>query len=213
MLRVAWFKGGALIALLGVFALRADAQRSPQTDVLAYRDSVDQVFADPELSILPDDVREIFIGIDYFAYDERFRVSARFKRIKRGRVFKMKTTTDRLPEYKPYGTLTFELMGKKERLTVYQNIELIKKEGYEDYIFLPFTDATNGESTYGGGRYLDLRIGDLGPTTVLDFNRCYNPYCVYSKKYSCPIPPSENHIEQAIEAGVRAGLRLHSSEQ
>ena len=96
-----------------LFALRADAQRSPQTDVLAYRDSVYQVFADPELSILPDDVREIFIGIDYFAYDERFRVSARFKRIKRGRVFKMKTTTDRLPEYKPYGTLTFELNGKK----------------------------------------------------------------------------------------------------
>jgi uncharacterized protein (DUF1684 family) len=206
-------KQGIATLLFLVLALRADAQRTPENDVIAYRDSVDQVFADPELSILPDDVREIFIGIDYFAYDARFRVNARFKRIKRGRVFKMKTTTERLPEYLPYGTLTFAIDGKKERLTVYQNVELSKKDGFADYLFLPFTDETNGVSTYGGGRYLDLRQGDLGKETVLDFNRCYNPYCVYSKKYSCPIPPSENHMSQAIEAGVKAQLRLSSSDQ
>lgn len=213
MRAISHVKQGIAAILFLVLALRADAQRTPEMHVIAYRDSVDRVFADPELSILTDDVREDFLGIGYFAYDESYRVTARFKRIKRARVFKMKTTTDRLPEYLPYGTLTFALNGKNERLTVYQNVELSKKDGFSDYLFLPFTDETNGVSTYGGGRYLDLRQGDLGKETVLDFNRCYNPYCVYSKKYSCPIPPSENHMSQIVEAGVKADLRLRSSEQ
>jgi uncharacterized protein (DUF1684 family) len=213
MRAVSFVQVGLTGILFLVLALRADAQCTPQNDVIAYRDSVDQVFADPELSILMEDVREAFLGLDYFAYDDSYCVHASFKPIKRGRVFKMKTTTDRLPEYLPYGTLTFEINGKKERLTVYQNLELIKKDGFADYLFLPFTDETNGVSTYGGGRYLDLRSADLGKKTVLDFNRCYNPYCVYSKKYSCPIPPSENHLKQEIKAGVKAGMRMRSSEQ
>lgn len=204
-----WFA----VAVFVLLALRADAQRSPALDVAAYRDSIDRVFADPELSILPDDVLQDFVGIDYFPYAEEFRITARFKRIKRGKVFAMKTTTDRLPEYMPYGELSFKLKGEKVRLTVYQNVELTKKVGFEDYLFLPFTDETNTSSTYGGGRYLDFRQGDMDKQTVVDFNRCYNPYCVYSKKYSCPIPPKENHVNLAIEAGVKAGLKLRSAEE
>jgi uncharacterized protein (DUF1684 family) len=76
-------------------------------------------------------------------------------------------------------------------------------EGFEDYLFLPFLDDTNGETSYAGGRYLDLRIpkNDL---IILDFNETYNPYCAYNERYSCPIVPRENYIPLKIEAGIKA---------
>ena len=99
------------------------------------------------------------------------------------------------------GTLHFTLNGTDEQLTVFQNIDLSRLEDYRNYLFVPFTDLTNGEQTYGGGRYLDLE-GPLGDTVELDFNRAYNPYCAYGGRYSCPIPPQENHLEVSVEAGV-----------
>ena len=117
----------------------------------------------------------------------------------------MKTTTNRLPEYRKYGELKFSLEGKMLTLSVYQNLELTKKAGFEDYLFIPFTDLTNGDETYGGGRYIDFRMDQLKEKLVrLDFNRAYNPYCAYSKGYSCPIPPAENLLPVAIRAGVKS---------
>ena len=79
----------------------------------------------------------------------------------------------------------------------------MQQEKYRDYLFLPFTDNTNGEQTYTGGRYIDLSIPD-GDTIVVDFNKAYNPYCAYNKKYSCPIVPSVNNLDTEIRAGVKA---------
>jgi uncharacterized protein (DUF1684 family) len=74
-----------------------------------------------------------------------------------------------------------------------------------DYLFIPFTDLTNGHGSYGGGRYLDLTIPPAGTTTmVLDFNRAYNPSCAYNVAYSCPVPPPENRLAIAIPAGVKS---------
>ena len=56
------------------------------------------------------------------------------------------------------------------------------KKGFEDYLFLPFLDDTNGDTTYGGGRYIDLRIPE-GNTIEIDFNKAYNPYCAYNEKF------------------------------
>jgi len=81
-------------------------------------------------------------------------------------------------------------------------LDLIKKDGFEDYLFLPFSDTTNGNETYIGGRYIDCRIQkDLEWT--IDFNKAYNPYCAYNYKYSCPIVPMENDLPIAIIAGVK----------
>ena len=76
------------------------------------------------------------------------------------------------------------------------------KDEYKDYLFLPFTDLTNGDTTYGGGRYIDMRIPEKN-TIILDFNQSYNPYCAYGGNYSCPIPPAENNLDIAITAGVK----------
>ena len=107
------------------------------------------------------------------------------------------------PEYREYGELRFKLDEKKFKLTLYQNIKLMEKERYEDYLFIPFTDETNGEESYGGGRYIDFRI-PKGKEVVLDFNKAYNPYCAYNSKYSCPIPPPKNDLSIPIKAGVKA---------
>ena len=167
-----------------------------------YRDSVDRDFADSTTSILEKNDREKFNGIRYYEINESFKVKARFEPTKKAKPFKMQTTTSRLPIYKEYGKLHFELSGKAFVLTVYQNEDLKKKKGYEDYLFIPFTDLTSGEESYGGGRYLDMRIGDL-TNPYIDFNLSYNPYCAYNSNYSCPIPPKENFINFRIEAGVK----------
>src|SRR5690606_22205799 len=99
--------------------------------------------------------------------------------------------------------LNFQLKGKEYQLNVYQGQDLMKEEGYEDYLFLPFIDDTNGEESYGGGRYIDLRIPE-GDSMVIDFNSAYNPYCAYNEKYSCPIVPRENYVDTEVRAGVKA---------
>ena len=76
-------------------------------------------------------------------------------------------------------------------------------EGFEDYLFLPFLDDTNGEESYGGGRYIDLKIPE-GDQMTIDFNTAYNPYCAYDAKYSCPIVPRENYMDVEVRAGVKA---------
>jgi uncharacterized protein (DUF1684 family) len=116
----------------------------------------------------------------------------------------MPTSTARRPQYRKFGELRFVLQGQPQHLTVYQNLELMKRPGFADYLFVPFTDLSNGRGSYGGGRYLDLRIPPAGTATMLlDFNRAYNPSCAYDHRFSCPIPPAENHLEVAIPAGVK----------
>jgi uncharacterized protein len=193
----------AIIIVLVVSVGKGTAQTEPWImHLMQAREETNKEFANPETSILPEEDIPTFHGLQYFDINSDFRIEAKFKRIKNGEEFKMKTSTNRLPVYKPFGYITFKLKGKKHKLTVYQNMELSKKEGYEDYLFLPFTDLTNGDSTYGGGRYIDMRIGDLKKLN-LDFNSAYNPYCAYNAKFSCPIPPAENHLEIAVEAGVK----------
>ena len=79
----------------------------------------------------------------------------------------------------------------------------MQQEEYRDYLFLPFTDKTNGSETYTGGRYIDLSIPE-GDTLEINFNKAYNPYCAYNPKYSCPIVPGVNALDTEVRAGVKA---------
>jgi uncharacterized protein len=180
------------------------AQNSYERNLFQHRDSINQVFMNPETTILADEVHESFEGLPYYEPNPNWRVKAKFKTIRNGKEFLMPTTTERLASYKPFGKLKFKINGIKYKLMVYQNQELLKNPDYVDYLFLPFTDLTNGDETYGGGRYLDFRIEDLENNPVIDFNKSYNPYCAYNHRYSCPIPPTSNRLNVKIEAGVKA---------
>lgn len=163
-------------------------------------------FKDASKSPLKDKDRKNFKGLDFFTFDSTYVVTATFKKLEGEQPFQMKTTTDRLPVYVKYGEISFELKGQSYQLTVYQNQDLMTDEGFEDYLFLPFLDDTNGDMTYGGGRYIDLRF-PKGDMMVIDFNTAYNPYCAYNEKYSCPIVPRDNYVATNIEAGVKAFVK------
>lgn len=171
--------------------------------IIEFQNSLNEEFSDPEVSPLPDRYRKDFQGLEFFEPDTLYSVLAKFVRTPDAIPFMMPTNTDRLSEEVVYGVVTFTLNGKEYRLEVYQNEELKSEEGFEDYLFLPFTDETNGELTYEGGRYIDLTIPEED-TLAIDFNKAYNPYCAYNKKYSCPLVPSQNHISTRILAGVKA---------
>ena len=171
-------------------------------DIREYQQKMNESFRDPEVSPLSDRERKDFKGLDFFKPDTNYRVEARLERTPEALPFLMPTTTSRKAMERVYGIARFNIGSQAYELEVYQNLELLDEEGYEDYLFLPFTDNTNGVLTYGGGRYIDLEIpqSDL---LVIDFNRAYNPYCVYDEKYSCPIVPAVNHLDTEIMAGIK----------
>jgi len=193
-----------LFVMSGVYAQNNEAIK----DIKAHQKEQNKEFKTKGKSPLTEADRKVFKELDFFDIDLKFRMEATFVRIENESPFKMKTSTDRLPEYVKYGELHFNLNNEKLQLNVYQNTKLIENPEYKDYLFIPFTDETNGETSYGGGRYVDFKI-PASNKVILDFNKAYNPYCSYSSRYSCPIPPKENHLEIAINAGVKAYTKHH----
>jgi uncharacterized protein len=170
--------------------------------VLNHRKEKDKEFLDDNSSPIAEDLRKLFSGLNYYSPNPEFKVTAKLERFENPIHFRMKTTTDRLPDYSLYGRLTFNLKGQELHLNVYQNIDLLKKPGYEKYLFIPFNDSTNGNETYGGGRFMDAENPD-SDSLIIDFNYAYNPYCAYNHRYSCPIPPEANTLPIKIEAGEK----------
>jgi len=160
-------------------------------------------YADKEKSPLIEEDFKTFKNLDFFPIDLKYIVKASFVKNDFPVPFEMATTTDRKPVYQKYGSLYFKIDGIKCELPVYQSLSLMEKEEYKNYLFVPFTDLTNGKESYGGGRYVDLEL-PLDSEVMLDFNQAYNPYCAYNHKYSCVIPPKENDLPVKIKAGVKA---------
>jgi uncharacterized protein (DUF1684 family) len=172
-------------------------------DIISFQQDLDASFRDPEISPLPDRFRMRFDGLEFFEPDTSYRVWARLERTPDALPFQMQTSTDEQAAERVYGILSFTLKGSPYQLEVYQSPDLILEAGYEDYLFLPFSDRTNGKGTYEGGRYIDLRI-PKGDSVLLDFNKAYNPYCAYNPSYSCPLVPEVNRLDIEIPAGVKA---------
>lgn len=186
-----------LFVLLNVVTISAQESSSKE-----FQQTLNKEYGDKEESPLTEEDFKVFKGLDFYPIDEKYIVVAKFVRTPEEKVFKMKTTGTRTPEYVKYGQLIFSLDGQEFKLNLYQNIDLIKKEGFEDYLFLPFSDLTCGKESYIGGRYIDMKI-PKSDTVIIDFNKAYNPYCAYNHKYSCPIVPLENDLQVAISAGVK----------
>lgn len=183
--------------------LFANAQEKwTETTVLEFQKTINKEYASKGESPLMEEDLKDFKSLDFYPINSKFAVEAQFIKSKNEKAFKMKTTGTRTPEYVKYGELHFEIDGKKMILNVYQNFEINKKKGYEDYLFLPFSDLTCGNESYIGGRYIDMRFPQ-SETVLIDFNKAYNPYCAYNHKYSCPIVPLENDLDIEILAGVK----------
>lgn len=146
----------------------------------------------------------------FFPVDDKFNVLSYFEPITDTVGFTMTTSANTQKHYYKYGRLDFMISGKELILYIYQSKDLMQTEKYKDYLFLPFTDATSGNETYGAGRYLEFSTGDIkGNILHIDFNKAYNPYCTYASGFKCPIPPKENRLPVAIMAGEKNFAKAH----
>ncbi|HTI09490.1 MAG TPA: DUF1684 domain-containing protein [Puia sp.] len=149
--------------------------------------------------------------LQFFPIDASYRVKCSFERLTNSEWFPMATSGTRSKMHRKYGKLTFSIHDTTLHLFVYQSQDLLQSAEERDYLFIPFSDKTSGEESYGAGRYLECYIKDVRDgTLVLDFNKAYNPYCAYTSGYNCPIPPRENDLPIGIRAGERNyGKKVH----
>lgn len=173
----------------------------PKVSTQNYQKELKELYENPSTTPLKEDEKDNFKGIQFFPINDAFVFKAKFSTVENPQTLPFPTSAKKIKHYKEYGKIAFQLDGKNLELTLYQSDPI--HEGYENSLFLPFTDETNGDTSYGGGRYLDLEISDIQKgDMLLDFNKAYNPYCAYSKHYNCPIPPANNYLEVEIKAGV-----------
>ena len=158
-----------------------------------FREEKDEFFKTDHHSPLGHGPHDGFDGLEYFEPNSALIFRSELEPGD-GAEISVNTSDDATKVYRRIGYVKFEVNGSPQRLTVYDT-------GHPGY-FIPFRDATSGESTYGAGRYLDIEPNEDGTLTV-DFNYAYNPSCVYSDGWSCPIPPIENWLSVPIEAGEK----------
>jgi len=137
--------------------------------------------------------RAAFKGVDTFTPDPKWRVVARFEPYKDKKIAITNVLGQVAPEDSP-GAVVFDWQGKTYRLDALGD----PKDGLE----LIFGDATNGKLTYGAGRFLDTEAVKDG-TVVVDFNTAYNPPCAFTAFATCPLPPAQNKLTLAVEAGEK----------
>ncbi len=187
------------ILLFSLFLLlNCDNRKRYNNDLTPFQREINDFFKDASVSPLKKRDLKNFRGLDFFTYDSTYLVTAKLTKTPKEKPFMMLTTTDMVVEYIKYGTVSFELLDNQYSLDIYKNLE---DPNERDNLFLPFLDDTNGNQSYGGGRYINLSIPQ-GENLIIDFNSAFNPYCVYDEKYSCPIVPRENYLPLEIKAGV-----------
>ncbi|MBG8552536.1 DUF1684 domain-containing protein [Hymenobacter guriensis] len=195
-----FFIGLGLLVVIGYFladlvfndnqyALRLRKDRQEKNDAFRRVDG----------SPLSQEQRDTFDSLRYFAPNKTYQLEAQLETFPRRDTVQMALTDGKADAYLRWGRAKFILDKQEYQLTLF-----LKADGQDSTLFVPFTDKTNGFTTYGGGRYLDAALPAADATElVLDFNEAYNPYCAYNDSYACPVPPTDNRLPVAIEAGEK----------
>jgi uncharacterized protein (DUF1684 family) len=136
-----------------------------------------------------------FAGLDYFPVDPSWRVEARFIPSPHTVTFDTEVGTKETGESPGYAE--FERDGVSYRLDGV-------REG--DELFFVIKDATSGKTTYEASRFIYTKLPENG-RVVIDFNRAYNPPCVFTAYATCPLPPPGNRMAAAVEAGEKKYAR------
>lgn len=190
----------------------------PEAGWALWRETRDKLFRSHAQSPLSQARKAQFEGVSYFPYDPALRFTVGLQPAADREILQAEAGKDGLMTLAP-----FALTNGLER-PLGRELTLYWINGYAGGVFLPFNDATNGWTTFAGGRYLldTIKSADLGSTRdgqlILDFNFSYYPSCAYSEAWVCPLSPMENRLKRAITAGERdapeeaaepAGLRLN----
>jgi len=156
-------------------------------------------FRIPERSPLPADRLTDFEGLEYYFPEPNLRFKTPFIAEPGTETVSLTKRQGQVVSYLSKGKLRFSHGGQVHTLTVFGPADT----SGGDYLWLPFFDATSGHDTYPGGRYLDIQI-DAEGMVDLDFNFAYNPLCDYNpQRYNCTLPPMDNTLSFAVEAGEK----------
>ncbi|MGQ7855360.1 DUF1684 domain-containing protein [Pedobacter sp. WC2501] len=186
--------------LLLLFSMNSFAQ-SYAEQIAKHRETYKQDFIKDERSPLRKNDLQ---NLHFYEADSAYKILADVETLKNEKVFKMSTFDGSSSDYYKYAHVNFVLNGKKIQMNLYKSVSLSTNPIYKDHLFLPFTDETNNQETYGGGRYIDLDAKEIVDNHIeIDFNKAYNPYCAYSDGYRCPVPPEENDLQFAVKAGEK----------
>jgi uncharacterized protein len=139
-------------------------------------------------------IRE-FDGCSWFEIDPTYRVVGKLQRQQVPSMIQVATSIDTLAEYPSVGAVEFALQGQPLSL-------LASATSTRAEVMLIFKDATAGRETYGAGRYLYAPVDEDGQVE-LDFNKAYNPPCVFTHYATCSLPPAANTLPVPILAGER----------
>jgi uncharacterized protein len=135
-----------------------------------------------------------FQGVERFPIDPSYRIEATFVPTS-GRTIDITNAIGQTTAQVSPGTLQFSWEGSEQQLDVLEG-------GNEEY-FIIIADETSGKETYAGGRYLYVKHADVNSKIILDFNKAYNPPCVFTPYATCPLPPRQNVIPFRILAGEK----------
>jgi len=144
---------------------------------------------------LNSDLVKNFKGVERYPIDESWKITAKFEAYNPVKEIDVPNVLGQISKEKSPGAVVFERDGKTHR------IDAVDEGG--DKLFLIIADQTSGEETYGGGRFMYVSKPDSTGTILLDFNKAYNPPCVFTKYATCPLPPLQNYLKLRIEAGEK----------
>jgi uncharacterized protein (DUF1684 family) len=166
-----------------------------KVEVVRRTDSYALRVRDPEATTLTE-----FVGAPVFPVEARWAVDGRFEPYPQPRRIAVDAVVEGLQHFPTaIGTVRFTVDGSEH--------ELVALRGKSDGLVLHFRDATSGESTYGGGRVLQAPAPDADGKVRIDFNRTVNLPCAFTAYATCPLPPAENRLAVAVEAGERNPAR------
>jgi hypothetical protein len=176
-----------------------------RTELESHRDEKDRIFSLSDQSPIPEADREEFDGLAYFDPDPSYRTTATVVTHEEPETVELTVVNGEMESYHRVATFEFELHDESLSLSAFRQVDGADTDEDGQYrYFTPFQDATTGDSTYDGGRYLEVYSEEPledGRELVIDFNVVYVPFCAFNDAFACPLAPAENWLDVPIEAG------------
>lgn len=172
-------------------------------EIQQHQNELNEEYLNKDKSPLNEKDRITFQGHDFFPIDKTYAVKAKVERTPDSRPFAMAMSNGRQQLYKCLAILTFELNGKPVALEAYTRVQSFGLAMKTTPVLIPIIDKTTGNTTYEGGRYFIFNSAPEGDEWLIDLNKLTNPYCAYNNEIACPKVPEANHVDLAIEAGIK----------
>jgi len=137
-----------------------------------------------------------FKDTEFYPADLKWRVEAQFEPYNPPKQMPIVNVLNMESSESSPGAIKFTVAGQDYRLDA-----ITEKD--EPRFFMIIADKTSGKETYPAGRYMYIDPPDASGRVIIDFNKAYSPPCAFTKFATCPLPPKQNRLPFAIEAGEK----------